>query len=889
MNQLFEQANRLYRTKEFHQALTLYEKLIDKDGSFLYYYDNMYMTLTRLYKESEADIRFKEKFPEYLSLFLKKKILDKGFENFGLSKIDGSNKIYKKINDSEFQKIDRSIQVFKKKLLNLGFYEKALAELKQQFEAKNPIRRIIAARELSLYFLNKSTLESAEEANKYIDYCLNNELDEKNYKKAVIMKAECLRIRGRQNQLEKLYSQVCEKISEYPDLTLSKANSIDNLDDKLKEINKIFEQNGLSKINIELKDSDLYSGLKTECCKPILRGHAAFNPLITVIMPTYNAEETITVALESLQQQTWRNIEVLVVDDCSTDNTAKIVNEFSKSDPRIKLLSCETNSGPYVARNIALLHAKGDFITTNDADDWSHAQKLEIQLLHLISNPQYIGNTSQQARATPDLVFHRRGNYGYYNFMNMSSFMFRKEILKEVGFWDSVRFGADSEFIRRIKMVYGPVAIADLDTPPLSFQRQSSDSLTGNSAFGYHGFFMGARKEHFESYLHYHSNNNSVYYEFPQKERPFQIPEPMRPKRSKKSDAGLREFDVVIVSDFRLDGGSTLSSVEEIKAHLKDGLTTALVQMYRYDYQHNKKINPKVRELLEDGKVEFAVYGEKISCKHLIFRYPPILQHKQQYIPEITALKASVIVNQPPMSDYGKNAELRYEIPIVDQYATQIAGVKPVWRPIGPAVRETLFQHHLKDLKEINLANDDWFNIIDIDEWYRGKHKPNQRNPIIGRHSRDNHHKWPKTKEQILQIYPDNENIRVHILGGGKTPLSLIGYIPENWIVHDFGSLHPKEFLKDIDVYVYYTNDEWVESFGRVVLEAMAVGIPVILPKIYEPLFKGAALYSEPENVLDLIFEIIKNADTYRKYCDKARVFAVENFSYKSHCNRLFE
>src|SRR5690606_2707730 len=120
--------------------------------------------------------------------------------------------------------------------------------------------------------------------------------------------------------------------------------------------------------------------------------------------------------------------------------------------------------------------------------------------------------------------------------------------------------------------------------------------------------FMGARREHFEAHQAFHKNSDICYFDFPQSVRPFQVPDPMRPERAKKNSKGQREFDMVLVSDFRLDGGSTLSSIEEIKAQKAKGLSTALIQMSRYDYSPTRKINPKVRTLLEEGAVEIVVY-----------------------------------------------------------------------------------------------------------------------------------------------------------------------------------------------------------------------------------------------------------------------------------------
>lgn len=889
MESLFVKGNRSFRESDYDKAAEYYRESIKKNPGFPQYFVNLSAALEKLgdrhgaFEAKRAAIKIK---PELAQLFSESEteVIN---EFFGLHQYELSNRILKAYPEADLLKARRTLDALKRKMLNLGFEETGLAKLKEQANAKNPARRLLASRELALYSLNQGTIEAAEQAKDYIDYCLKNELDEENYRKAAIMKAECLRVRGKSFLFTRFFNEVENKVGVFPDLILAKANVAKSPRARIEWINKIYDECGLARICLEGDAEEPYTNLSTPPCQPTLKPETMGSPLVTVIVPTYNAEHTLPVALRSLTEQTWKNLEILVVDDCSTDNTAQIVSDFSKQDARIRLLQAEKNGGPYVARNLALLEAKGDFITTNDADDWSHAQKIEIQVNHLCASPHILGNTSQQSRATPDLIFHRRGNYGFYNFTNMSSFMFRREVLKDVGFWDSVRFGADSEFIRRIKKVHGPACIEDLKTPPLSFQRQSADSLTGSSAFGYHGFFMGARREHFESYLHFHTNNEATYYDFPQKERPFQVPEPMRPQRSQKDSKGQREFDVVIVSDFRLDGGSTLSSIEEIKAHLAHGLTTGLVQMSRYDYPPKKKINPQIRELLQEGKVEFVVYGEKVKCQHALFRYPPILQHRQKYVPGIEAEQVSVIVNQPPMSDYGPKAELRYEMPIADRYVTELTGKKAMWRPIGPAVREALQDHHGQDLLHVEMADDDWCNIIDVDHWYRGEHMPNAVQPVIARHSRDNRHKWPDTSADLLKAYPDSDKFKVKVLGGAETPAKTLGGVPENWEVHEFGALHPREFLRDVDIYVYYTHSDWVESFGRAVLEAMAVGIPVVVSEVYEPLFGNAATYGEIPKVKEAVKKLVENSPYYREMSKRALNLVREKFSYSAHIARL--
>lgn len=92
-------------------------------------------------------------------------------------------------------------------------------------------------------------------------------------------------------------------------------------------------------------------------------------PLVSVIMPMYNVEEYVEKALNSLQKQTYKNIEILVINDGSTDNSLNIANAYASKDNRIKILS-KINGGVSSARNLGLKASTGEYITFVDPDDW---------------------------------------------------------------------------------------------------------------------------------------------------------------------------------------------------------------------------------------------------------------------------------------------------------------------------------------------------------------------------------------------------------------------------------------------------------------------------------------------------------------------------------------
>ena len=108
------------------------------------------------------------------------------------------------------------------------------------------------------------------------------------------------------------------------------------------------------------------------------------DPLVSVIMPAFNSGAYISCAIKSVQQQTYKNWELIVVDDCSTDNTCLIVEGLRKSDSRISLYKQKSNLGAAQARNRALKESKGRFITYLDADDIWLPEKLEKQIKFML-------------------------------------------------------------------------------------------------------------------------------------------------------------------------------------------------------------------------------------------------------------------------------------------------------------------------------------------------------------------------------------------------------------------------------------------------------------------------------------------------------------------------
>ena len=169
-------------------------------------------------------------------------------------------------------------------------------------------------------------------------------------------------------------------------------------------------------------------------------------PLVSVIMPAYNAELYIEAAVKSVLNQTMSDFELLIMDDCSKDNTLALAERLAETDFRIKVFQNERNLGVAETRNKGMALAEGDYIALLDSDDLWHPDKLEKQLhLAMVSGAQIIYASytmfSNDGIATyADFIVPEETNFNKIltkNVLGCSTVMFTKEIAKKYKFDES--------------------------------------------------------------------------------------------------------------------------------------------------------------------------------------------------------------------------------------------------------------------------------------------------------------------------------------------------------------------------------------------------------------------------------------------------------------------
>lgn len=345
-------------------------------------------------------------------------------------------------------------------------------------------------------------------------------------------------------------------------------------------------------------------------------------------------------------------------------------------------------------------------------------------------------------------------------------------------------------------------------------------------------------------------------------------------------------LDVVVVSNFMLPGGSSSSSAEEVRALRRAGLSVGLLHHPVYDWPLDRPINDKIRGLLADGAMWIGPH-DRVTCDLAIVRFPRIMMRPMEDLPHLEARRTILVVNQPPFEFYGadQGRRLTWDVRTVHRNLTEWLG-DHTWYPQGPVVRRVLETEHAVETAGIDIAAVDWYGVLDVPEWQRGPRTIGGGPIRIGRHARDHARKWPESPADLLACYPSTEDFEIHVLGGANAAKTLLGRLPDNWTVLPFGSMRPRDFLHGLDIVVFFIAESGDEAFGRTPLEAMAAGLPCVLPRSFEPLYGEGALYCEPAEVEAVVRDLMDDPERYAEQSARAIAKVERDFSYEALLRR---
>lgn len=422
--------------------------------------------------------------------------------------------------------------------------------------------------------------------------------------------------------------------------------------------------------------------LKTQT--PTAAGDPALVPerlMVSIIVPTYNPTESFIATLQSLLGQSWPHLEILVVDDCSSEGI-EFLERAKTLDARVRVIRLAENGGAYRARNRGLAEASGAFITFQDADDLSHSRRIERQILPLLADSELMATTSRTQRVRTDgaLTF-----FGYLSHrINDSSLLFRKDaVLERLGGFDGVRKGADSEFHERLQAAFSDDAVLALEDV-LSLVQLTTGSLS-RSDFRY-GWMSGSRTSYFHQFRAAHA-------------RIAESPAPNWQLCEDRthiswSDAALRgeprstHFATAVLGDWkaRIERPSGLSAVVQATAD-SAGRPVALLTGIRPRFSTVQRdgVAPEVAELVEGGAAIWANWADPLHIDTLVVTDPEYLL----FLPDaqaagVTVGRVIVLLDQPVPHVVGGTS-----LPPLDwaeQRVLQRFGVRAEWASCAPGI-----------------------------------------------------------------------------------------------------------------------------------------------------------------------------------------------------------
>lgn len=398
-------------------------------------------------------------------------------------------------------------------------------------------------------------------------------------------------------------------------------------------INKIFETVGLQPIRIGSPKKKL----SFDSFLNFVDLHAVTMPQkISILMPAFNAAHHIEWALNGLLKQTWANIEIIVVDDASSDETSNIVAKLKSIDARIKLFRHDQQQGAYAARNTALKAAKGEFVINHDSDDWSHPERLELMIRPLLTKPAKKMSICSWVRVDSEFMFMKPCPDLRLIHPSISTAMIRLEMLKKLGGWDEVKVAADSEMMGRIIAVYGPAVIETvLPTIPLVISREILNSLTTAPQTHWRSDFFGLRNLYRQSYEEWHrliseKQAEPLIISAIDQRRSF-----FCPASNSLSTQESNHYDLVIYADF---GSSTEceGSIKYLVSELsRTAVRFALFHWPAYGRPNPDSINEEYLKLANEGTFDFLTPNQAVVTEELIIHSNGNLKFHLDSLPQV--------------------------------------------------------------------------------------------------------------------------------------------------------------------------------------------------------------------------------------------------------------
>lgn len=368
--------------------------------------------------------------------------------------------------------------------------------------------------------------------------------------------------------------------------------------------------------------------------------------LVSVIMPSFNNGDWIERAINAVLSQIGVRVELIVIDDGSSDHSVATARRIAAKHSNLKVISLLRNFGCYYARNIGVLATTGTYVTLLDSDDIMPLDRLARQLNAIKARPGTKACLARLRRWTADF----REPLSEIKYSE-GSLLWQRDIIDEIGLYDSVRYGGDTEFRLRLQGYFGPDSVCRIKDE-LYFARTLETSLTnagGSAAYSVQNGQMNLtlspeRKAYADNLTAWISSGAKLKMDFPQLTRPFALG---TPAQASGGTLGQRRFGAM--ASFPPRREALQAAVDSVLPQL-DTLT---LYLNNYEDVPGFLRNPKIRvvrsqdavgDLRDNGKF----YDLPKDDESYVFTfdddliYPP--DYTQQMIHNIEKLDRTSVV-----------------------------------------------------------------------------------------------------------------------------------------------------------------------------------------------------------------------------------------------------
>lgn len=583
-------------------------------------------------------------------------------------------------------------------------------------------------------------------------------------------------------------------------------------------------------------------------------------PLITVIMSTFKPDHSFRTAIESLIAQTWQNLEILVLDDCSPPEYDELLVEMTGLDPRIQLVRMPVNGGTYRIRNEGIRRSRGEFVTFQDSDDWAHPERIARQVRPMLDEPGIVSTHCRCVRVFPNLSTLNVGMNSYRRCA--PSTMFRKEVvISALGAYDETRKEADNEFYERIKVVFG--ADANLDLPDVMVLYQlTSDSLSRDEyRFAWQ---HGARAGYIQARRYWHRRIAAGL------ESPFL--DPAGPRRIHATyrvltgrDLEPTTCDVLWLSDWRPGLSRYDGHVGLVEATVHAGLSTLVAHATAIRNANRERVplRDDILGMQAAGMTRLVVWTEQTHARLLLVTDPELLTLTRQ--PDhvaITADRLVVAAPHPPAAPDG--GWLTYDPAVVEANAARMFGATVEWLPASMAIADALRSRGAGRVLEPSL--------LTVAPRVRERaHRAARGEPslIVGTTALEPRRRdRPKIADLSARLPSAGFDVRVRCDAFAARHQKRPRYMPPSWVAVE-ESVPLTGFLRQLDVFVPIPTRSWGPYLPWSAVQALAEGAIVVADPSLEPLLGDAGIYAAEGGIEVALKELLADPDGVRRQRDR--------------------